>query len=300
MKIKLAIAILAIGVVTGCGDSGRKKPRSLNFAKISFIQMPPEGIKIPAPRSLTINRKGDLMVLDDVGRVLTFSPNGVLKQRWWMPDHAIGRPEGIVELQDGRIAVSDTHYYRVVIFKPDGKVDKIFGKRGTADGEFGNPVAIAQDSDGLLYVGEYGDNDRVQVFTPEGKFVRSIGKPGTAPGELQRPSAVLPLGDNLFVADAVNNRIQVFSKKGPFIRSISTEPPMYLPYDIKLGPDGFIYAIEYGNNRLDKISSKGKLVGIFKLKDDSFRTPWGLAVDSSGRVFVADTGNRRIVVLTPK
>jgi DNA-binding beta-propeller fold protein YncE len=50
---------------------------------------------------------------------------------------------------------------------------------------------------------------------------------------------------------------------------------------------------------MDKLTPDGKLLGTFAIGKDGFRNPWGLAVDSKGRVFVADTGNRRIVVLTP-
>jgi len=261
--------------------------------------MPVEGIKIPAPRSLAFNRAGELMVLDDVGRVLIFSPEGVLLRKWWMPDHSIGRPEGIIEMKDGRIAVSDTHYYRVVIFSPNGEVDKIFGERGDEPGKFGNPVGVTEDENGDLYVCEYGEHDRVQVFRPDGTFLRSFGKPGTGDGEFQRPSAVLIAGDEVFVADAVNNRVQVFAKNGDFIRSITTSPRMYLPYDVKLGPKGNLYVVEYGNNRVDKLTSDGELLASYTMEKDGFKTPWGLAVDSKGRVFVADTGNRRIVILTP-
>jgi DNA-binding beta-propeller fold protein YncE len=282
----------------GCADSSAKVTK-LSFSKISFIQMPVEGIKIPAPRSLAFNRAGELMVLDDVGRVLIFSPEGVLLRKWWMPDHSIGRPEGIIEMKDGRIAVSDTHYYRVVIFSPNGEVDKIFGERGDEPGKFGNPVGVTEDENGDLYVCEYGEHDRVQVFRPDGTFLRSFGKPGTGDGEFQRPSAVLIENDEVFVADAVNNRVQVFAKNGDFIRSITTSPRMYLPYDVKLGPKGNLYVVEYGNNRIDKLTSDGELLASYTMEKDGFKTPWGLAVDSKGRVFVADTGNRRIVILTP-
>jgi DNA-binding beta-propeller fold protein YncE len=105
--------------------------------------------------------------------------------------------------------------------------------------------------------------------------------------------------DEVFVADAVNNRVQVFAKNGDFIRSITTSPRMYLPYDVKLGPKGNLYVVEYGNNRIDKLTSDGELLASYTMEKDGFKTPWGLAVDSKGRVFVADTGNRRIVILTP-
>jgi len=298
-RVSALAALCALSLLAaGCADSKSSVPK-LPFSKISFIPMPVEGAKIPAPRSLAFNRKGELMVLDDVGRVLIFSPEGKLLRKWWMPDHSIGRPEGIIEMKDGRIAVSDTHYYRVVIFSPDGKVDRIFGERGLEPGKFGNPVGVAEDSDGDLYVCEYGENDRIQVFHPDGEFLRAFGKPGTDDGEFQRPSAVLVRGGEVFVADAVNNRLQVFSKDGKHLRTITIDPPMYLPYDIKFGPDGDIYVVEYGNNRVDKLTPDGKLLGTFAIGKDGLRTPWGLAVDSKGRVFVADTGNRRIVVLTP-
>ncbi|MFT4637588.1 MAG: sugar lactone lactonase YvrE [Verrucomicrobiales bacterium] len=51
-----------------------------------------------------------MIVLDDAGRVLVFDRDGKVLRRWSMPDVSVGRPEGVVVLNDGRIVVGDTHY----------------------------------------------------------------------------------------------------------------------------------------------------------------------------------------------
>ncbi len=60
------------------------------------------------------------------------SPDGSLKAQWNMPASEIGRPEGVWKLLDGRIAVADTHYHRIVIFTADltGEVSHMFGTKG--------------------------------------------------------------------------------------------------------------------------------------------------------------------------
>jgi len=260
--------------------------------------MPPEGERIPAPRSVTTGKDDKLIVLDDVGRVLIFDKYGKLVKQWWMPEYKLGRPEGVCELKDGRIAVTNTHYSKVVIFDKKGAVDLIFSKKGTKNGELSSPVGISEDPDGNLYVCEYGFQDRVQQFTPEGKFIRSIGKSGTGPGQFQRPSGVTLKDKKLYVVDAVNNRIQLFKESGEFIKSITVSPSFYLPYDLKFDKDNYIYVVEYGNACVTKLNPDGTLAGRF-YPESRFRTPWGIAVNSEGTVYVADTGNRRIIVLTP-
>lgn len=283
-------------LIVSCSE--KEDTPTLKFSKISSIQMPPAGERIPAPRSLATGKDDKLIVLDDIGRVLVFDKKGKLINKWWMPEYELGRPEGVCELKDGRIAVTNTHYSKVVIFNPDGKINKIFSRKGTGDGELSNPVGISEDPDGNLYVCEYGLNDRVQQFSPDGKFIRIIGKSGTGPGEFQRPSGVILRDKKLYVVDAVNNRIQLFKENGKFVRSIKVSPSFYLPYDLKFDKNGYIYIVEYGNACVTKLNPDGTLIGRF-YPQDRFRTPWGIAVNSKGTVYVADTGNRRIVVLTP-
>ncbi len=282
-------------IFVGC--TGKEPPPSLNFTEKKSLHIPTEGRRIPAPRSLAIGKDDKLIVLDDVGRVLVFDNQRKLQKKWWMPESELGRPEGVCELKDGRIAVTDTHYARVVIFKPGGEVDKIFGKKGSGDGELGNPVGISEAPDGTIYICEYGLQDRVQQFTTEGKFIRSIGKSGTGPGEFQRPSGVILKNKKLYVVDAVNNRIQLFSEDGQFLNSITVSPSMYLPYDLKFDKDENMYIVEYGNICVTKLNPDGSLFGRYRPEKDKFKIPCGIAVDSQGVIYVADTGNRRIIVL---
>ena len=220
-----------------------------------------------------------------------------------MPDNKNGNPEGVCVLRDGRIAVGDTHYHRVVVFKADGQVATMFGKEGQGPGEFIYPVAVTKDAQDNLYVAEYGSNDRVQKFTSEGKFLVAFGSFGTGPGQFQRPSGLVWRDGKIYAADAFNNRIQVFTDDGKFLEILRAkdEPvALNLPYDLKLGPDDALYVVEYGAGRVTKLDLSGRLLGRYGTTGSGmgqFATPWGIAVDAQKRIYVADTGNRRVVEL---
>ena len=295
-RIEMAFFFCLLLLFSGCGKE--IETPSLGYRHISVIQMPPVGRKIPTPRAICTDPADNLLVIDDAGRLLTFDNSGKVIKQWSMPETALGHPEGIIVLHDGRIAVTDTHYSRIVIFKPNGKVDKIFGKKSTAKGDLGSPVGIAEDSEGNLYICEYGFTDRVQKFDKNGNFIIAIGSAGMSPNQFQRPSGIVYDNGKIYVADAVNNRIQVFNDKGEHLNAITVKPSFYLPYDIKLGKDGFLYVVEYGNNCITKLTIDGKLKGRLGMNPGDrlhLNSPWGIAVDSKGIVYIADTGNRRIV-----
>jgi DNA-binding beta-propeller fold protein YncE len=191
----------------------------------------------------------------------------------------------------------------VIIFDKEGKIIRQFGRYGTGEGEFIYPVALAEDEGRNLYVCEYGSNDRVQKFAPDGRYIGSFGTFGTRPGQFQRPSGMVWHRGNLYVADSINNRIQVFSDRGEFIRVLGASSQflsLNFPYDMALGPDNALYVVEYGAGRVTKIDLDGKVLGRYGSSGTGagqFRTPWGIAVDLKKHLFVADTGNRRMVVL---
>lgn len=298
LRLKIFLSVFLVFLIFGCGKPSNQN--SLSYKKISYLQMPAEGKKIPTPRAMCVDPENNLYVVDDAGRVLVFGQDGKIIRQWFMPETEIGHPEGILVLKDKRIAVPDTHYSRVVIFKPDGKLDKIFGKHGTDPGDFGSPVGIAEDSKGNLYVCEYGFSKRIQKFSADGKFIKVIGQAGMGKDEFQRPSSVIYQAGKIYVTDAVHNRIQVFTEEGKFVRTITVSPAFYLPYDLQLIDDKIFFVAEYGNNCITKLTKDGKLIGRLGNNPDhklKLKTPWGLAVDNKGRIYIADTGNRRIAIV---
>ncbi len=291
--------------VAGCG-SGSSDPQ-FHVSKFDVWKIPAAGRSLPAPRALYSDAEDRVYVLDDAGRVLIYSPDGQLQKQWYMPSFDVGRPEGIWRLLDGRIAVADTHYHRVVIFttEEDGTVSEVFGKEGNDDGEFVFPVAVTQDPSGFLYVGEYGDHQRIQKFTVDGKYVTQFGRHGTAEGEFQRPSAIVWRDGTVYAVDAFNNRIQVFTDDGKFLHVIrlpATAAPFEFPYDLNVQADGRMFVIENQAARLTVLRSDGTIEGRFGKPGrgvNGFLTPWALTVLSDQRILVADTGNHRLVELTP-
>ena len=265
--------------------------------------LPPDGASLPTPRSVATGNDGELAVLDTAGRVLIYGPDDALRRQWQMLEVSVGKPEGIVVLRDGRVVVCDTHYHRVVWFDAHGTWLKDIGRKGSANGEFFYPVGICKDAAENLYICEYGGNDRVQKFTREGEWLASFGSFGTGSGQFQRPSGLTWLDGRLYVADAINNRVLVFTDAGAFLGLLGENGnalTFNLPYDIAPAPDGTLHIIEYGAGRLSRVSLTGRLLGQLGrsgMGEGEFGTPWGLAIDAQGRIFVADTKNRRIVAL---
>ncbi len=299
--LRLLMLCLAMLFLSGCESSDGP---TLVVKQENYWSMPPDGQRVPAPRGMTVSPQGEYLVLDNAGRVLVFDKEGDLQRQWWMPDYSVGKPEGICVLKDGRIAVADTHYHRVVLFDHEGHVTGMFGTLGTEPGEFIYPVAVIQDNDENLYVCEYGNyNDRVQKFKPDGTFVAQIGGYGTEDGQFQRPSGMAWYEGRLYVTDAFNNRVQVFGEEGKLVAILGLSDKMadlHYPYDIAVNEKGELFVVEYAAGRVSKFDRTGKLLGrhgTTGTQTSQFSTPWGLAIDKRGRLYVCDTGNRRIVEL---
>jgi DNA-binding beta-propeller fold protein YncE len=130
------------------------------------------------------------------------------------------------------------------------------------------PHGLGVDGDGNVWVtdgkADDGKGQTAIKFSPDGRVLMTLGKAGVAgdaPGMLNGPSDVLvtPNG-NIFVADGhgdgTNDRIAKFSKDGQFIKA-------------------------WGHHG----SAPGE-----------FNVPHGLAMDSAGRLFVADRSNNRVEI----
>ena len=322
-RLAFALLLAALpGAAAGCGGNETQDGPALSFAAVRVRATPNAGPQLPAPRGVGIGPGNEAFVLDDAGRVLVFDAEGEELRRWDMPSNVNGNPEGICVYRppgsdEWLVAVADTHFHRVVLFDTAGEVVTMWGVEGDEPGNFRFPVAVTADDAGRLYVSEYGGNDRVQVFSPhpENRPLRAFGSFGTGPGQFSRASGVAwvpptAVGGNglVLVADAFGDRIQVFTDLGYYRGVLGGDDavPLHSPYDLARAADGTLWIPEYHGGRVTALRPDGSLLGRWggarPSPDDAtgpLVTPWGLDVDAAGRVWVADTGNRRLVTLVP-
>ncbi len=199
--------------------------------------------------------------------------------------------------------MADTHYFRVLVYSPQGELLRtIGGTSGNGPGEFGLVTDVVEDSQGNFYVSEYGEYDRIQKFTPEGQVPAGVGRARLRAGQFVRPqSMAVDEQDHLWVADACNHRIQVFDTEGRCsrcgARQGSDPGQLYYPYGLVLDDQGNVYVCEFGNHRVQKFTRDGQSLGCWGSEgrgEGELFNPWALVRDSRGRIHVLDTNNHRV------
>ncbi len=260
------------------------------------------------PRAIDLAADGSLWIADKTGRIQHLTADGGFLGEIRMPLTQDGKPTGITVGPDGNVYVADTHYHRVMVYAPDGKLVREFGRNGTGDGEFIFPTDVAFITKGgqtRILVSEYGGNDRVSIFDSDGKFIRSFGTPGEGEGQFSRPAAIAvdaPRGV-IYIADACNHRIAVYDldcKLKGYIGAAGTQPgQMRYPYGLALRPGGDLAVCEFGNNRVQVLSPEGRslrILGAAGRQLGQLAYPWALVVDGQKRAYVVDAGNNRVQI----
>jgi len=260
------------------------------------------------PRAMTIDDHDQVYIVDKTARIQVFDRDGNFLRQWQTPEYANGKPTGLSFNREGLLMVADTHYFRVLFYRPDGTLVEertLGGEFGNQPGTFGLVTDVVEDSRGNIYISEYGEFDRIQKFDPDGNFVMQWGGHGSEPGQFLRPQNLAVDGnDHIWVVDACNDRIQVFDATGDEATLIriwgerGKEPgQLRYPYDLVLDGEGHIYICEFGNHRVQKLTLDGEPLGSWgtqgRGKGQLFN-PWAIVRDSNERIHVLDTYNHRL------
>lgn len=235
------------------------------------------------PYSIAVDPKDKIFVVDrENHRIQKFDSNGTFLARGGNgrgnADNQLNRPEDIVFSPFG-IFVTDTGNDRVLKFNSSIILVNKWGSRGTDDGQFVHPHAIDIDSKGNVYVGEL-NRPGVQVFDTNGKFLKKWGSRGTGDDQFSIPQEHISVDkqDKVYVVDGESNpRVQIFDKEGHFLGKIGTYCHM-----------------STGEGCIDPDGS-----GPLELGDGQFSKPEHVSIDSEGKIYVVDRGNKRIQVFAP-
>jgi DNA-binding beta-propeller fold protein YncE len=204
----------------------------------------------------------------------------------------------------GNVYVADLSD-RIQKFDANGTFLMQWGSLGSGAGQFDEPLGLATDASGNLYVSDLG-NGRIQKFDSSGTFLLQWGSPGSGDGEFTSPIGVaIDDAGNVYVADSDNfsahYRIQKFDSSGNFLLKWGSSGSGDGQFDglqgIAVDPSGNVYVADLWNHRIQKFDANGNFLtkwGSPGSGDGQFVLPRGLATDSSGNLYVADFGNDRI------
>jgi hypothetical protein len=300
-------------LAAGCigGGSG---PEQGQFDKLWGLRGGTPG-RLNKPRAIAIDKHDHLYIVDVTPRIQVFTPDGEYLRGWQTPEFAHGKPSGLSFDNEGNLLVSDTHYFRVLTYTPQGELlaeRTLGGTWGPAPGQFHFVTDCLQDPQGNYFVAEYGEYDRIQKFTHTRRFLFQWGSHGRELGQFLRPQKiVMDQQGLLWVTDACNHRVQVFDVSGSEAKLVrhwgsngNLPGQLNYPYDILLDeagwagqPGGHVYLCEYGNHRVQKFTLDGRFVGQWGTngrRQGQLDQPWGIARDSRGRMYVLDSYNHRV------
>ena len=207
----------------------------------------------------------------------------------------LARPTGTAEDAKGDVFIADTEDNVIREITPDGVIHRFAGS-GTEGSKLATGNALASDLDqpqavavapnGDVLIADTGNN-RVLAVTPAGKIgvLAGDGVAGytgdngqAAAAELNTPSGVAVDGQgNVYIADSSNNVIRRVDATTNVITTVAGD-----------------YALDQASDGQGADSGDGGPATSAQLQD-----PQGVAVDADGNLFIADTFNNAIRVVTP-
>jgi DNA-binding beta-propeller fold protein YncE len=225
---------------------------------------------------------------------------------------------GLCVDQQGSLFVVDNGNNRVQKFDNAGNFIILWGNFGSANSNFHNPSGVACDGKGDVWVVDT-NNHRVQKFDGKlGGYLMKFGSRGNGEGQFNSPwgIAVDRVRGYVYVVDSANFRVQKFDMTGEFIMSWGSfgngDGQFYFPRGVAVDQsDGSVYVVDMGNHRIQKFdtstnvlpqlltkwggsSEPGHASSALAQEAGQLRSPWGIAIDGAGDVYVTDTGNHRI------
>jgi uncharacterized protein (TIGR03437 family) len=328
-------------ITTVAGDGG---------SKFSGDGGPAIGASLAEPAGVAVDRAGNLYIADARSqRVRKVSPTGTIStvagngtqdfsgDGGPATSASLSWPKGVAVDSAGNLYVADDENLRIRKVSPGGTISTVAGNGTVGFSGDGGPATnawlhwphgVAPDSAGNLYIADAG-NHRIRKVNSAGTITTVAGN-GSAgfsgdgslatSASLNYPRGVAVDGaGNVYIADALNNRIRKIAPAGTITTVAGNGNPGYSgdggpatrgslksPYGVALDGAGSLYIADSGNGRIRKVGPDGTITtiagnGTAGFSGDggpaasaSLSFTKGVAVDGTGNLYIADTGNRRI------
>jgi sugar lactone lactonase YvrE len=251
-------------------------------------------------------------------------------------------PYGVCADVFGNFFIADTDNQRIRKVDTNGIITTVAGNgkagysgdNGAAtNASLDSPYGVAVDVSGNLFIADW-ENARIRKVDTNGIITTVAGDansgyfgdggPATS-ASLDFPQGVaVDASGNLFIADYYNQRIRMVGTNGIIITVAgngtsgysgdggpATSASLYDPYGVAVDASGNLFIADSNNRRIRKVDANGIITtvagdGISGFAGDGgsatnarLNDPYGVAVDASGNLFIADDGNNRVRQVMP-
>jgi sugar lactone lactonase YvrE len=167
---------------------------------------------------------------------------------------------GLAVFPDGRVVVADSGHHRLILYAPDGQIERTWGvEGGDADGHFNQLTDLVVNPEGVLAALD-GENGNIQLFHADGQLVTRL--PAARVGLRHASGIAWGPDGSLWVADTGNSRVVHLARDGTPLAAWregnGTLAPLEQPTDVAVTLDGTVYAVDL-RGRVVRFNADGRI-----------------------------------------
>ncbi len=322
------------------GDGGQATAATLNN---------PTGVAIDAAGNVYISDTNNWRVrrISPLGMISTVAGNGfngATGDGNLAVNASISDPYGLALDAAGNLYIADASNRRIRRVTPSGIITTIAGtglQGSSGDGglaisaTLNRPIAVTVDAAGNLYICDSSNHSIRRVNLASGIITKYAGNGVPAfsgdGGQATAASLQFPLAvaadktGNLYIADAGNNCIRRIGADGVITTvagtgnragfagdgGLATGALLNIPSDVTVDSSGSLFIGDSGNNRIRRVDALSQIISTIAgganngfsgdggpATGSLLNFPWGVKVDATGTVYVADHSNQRVRMIS--
>ncbi len=270
-----------------------------------FEKLAPVTAHLNAPTAVALDSQENLYVTESSNnRLLIFSQSGQYQKELL----GLDRPISVAVDKNGKIYIGNSDTGNVEVY--NAELNLLY-KLGSGDGEFTKPGALAIDKEGNIYVAD-SEADRINIYNPDGTNKSSFGSSGSGNGQFTFPTSITidETSQEVIISDLQiiqtqygpirGARVQIFDLAGGFKRSFGEfgqgDGKLTKPMGVAVDKESRIYVTDAYQNVVQVFDAGGVFLGTIYNIADPMRTPLGLSLGKSSRLFIASLNKARVEI----
>jgi streptogramin lyase len=275
------LLILALGLI------GFPQLAAAQTARFSYAQLTLGG-GFSGPNGVAVDANGNVFVADTINNGVKEIPAGCASAGCVITlGSGFSAPSGVAVDSNENVYVADTGNSAVKEILAAGGYVTV----NTLGNGFSHPAGVAVDVNANVYVADTANNAVKQILAAGGYVtVNTLGGGFSAPD-----GVALDANANVYVADSGNSAVKEISASSGYTEVNTLGGGFVTPKGVAVDLAGNVFVANFATNAVQEIPPGCVSSACVQTLSSDFSAPFALAVDAHDALYIADSGNNRVV-----